>query len=631
MNTQENRSWFFPVANFGTKQGLNDSGLETFLDKPLEGLVRETIQNSLDAVRPDTNDPVRVMFDFFERPIGDIPGLDSLKNEYLPSALSSWEKDSKEYEYLRSVERHIKQSPGVKILRIADYNTTGLDERNWDALVKETGVSSKRDTQAAGSKGIGKNAPFAASSLRTVMYSTKTDTYERSIGVMIGVSYLEPGGGDGISQSRGYLGSQFNKPFNHQYSFFRDRDEVGTDVFVVGVKREYASAQNSIILSVLKHFILSIHNGSLEVAVDGDLITKENLKECVDSLSSDIDGDAEVNELESIRCYLEVLTSPDTRVIPLDDSFVRTYDFIKSASDATLMLLPADQLTSTNKVLLARKSGMTIKEKSFRMGVYFSGIFQATGDDLNTFLRKLESAEHDEWVAERSDYADRQIAKRFLRELEVFLRESIRSLIENDNEDVVDAYGMAELLPDESDSEVKGKENEATSIEPLAAEVTIKPLKKVKQQLRYEEELPEEDGGSGGPDGGEGGRKQPGVDRPGAPKPNPEPPRGSPEKSLVETDDAKIRLVETDYRQGLYVLRAVPGHTLHDARIKIVASGENADYDVTVLSANGAGASVVGGDSVQIPMLPANILTEVNIKINYSFRVRMKAVVYESK
>lgn len=631
MNNQERHSWFFPVANFGTKQGLNDSGLETFLDKPLESLVRETIQNSLDALKPGSKGPVRVTFDFFDRPIKDFPGIDSLRHEYIPKALTSWSKDSKEYEYLRAMDNSLRHNSTVKILRIADYNTTGLDERNWNALVKETGVSSKRDTQAAGSKGIGKNAPFAASSYRAVIYNTKTNAYERSIGVMIGVSFADSDGGDGISQSRGYLGAEFNKPFEHQYSFLRDRDEIGTDVFVVGVKREYADAQASIILSALEHFMLSIYNGTLEVGVDGATITKDTLIEHVDTLFASIDDDTDLNKLKHIKCYLDVLSSPDAKVIKLDKSFVRTYNFINSVDDAIFRLLPADPISSTNKVLLARKSGMTIKEKSFRMGVYFSGIFLANGDDLNTFLRNLESAEHDDWIAERADYNERQVARRFLRELEVFLRENIRLLIEDDSEEVVDAYGMAELLPDDSELETQGKENDTGSIEPVSASVTIKSPKKVKQQLRYEEEIPEEEGGIGGPEDGEGGRKMPGTNRPGVPKANPDPPKGSSEKSLVETDDAKIRLVELDLRQGMYALRAITSRTLIDARIKLVASGENADYDLTIIAVEGSVADIVGGDSLRIPVLEANVLTEIQLKINYTFRIRIKAVVYESK
>src|SRR5680860_176139 len=161
MTDSEKRKWFLPVAPFGTKERLNDSGLETFLDNPLESLVRETIQNSLDAKRPNSNGPVRVHFEFFDRPMRDMPGLDSLRDEYIQLAKKSWGLNSIEFKYLRSIQRSLDDSTTLKILRIADYNTTGLDELNWNALVKETGVSSKIDSQAAGSKGIGKNAPFA--------------------------------------------------------------------------------------------------------------------------------------------------------------------------------------------------------------------------------------------------------------------------------------------------------------------------------------------------------------------------------------------------------------------------------------------------------------------------------------
>ena len=53
-----NGNWFFPIAEGGTKYGLNDSGVETFLDDTLESLVRESIQNSLDAKNDYTNEPV---------------------------------------------------------------------------------------------------------------------------------------------------------------------------------------------------------------------------------------------------------------------------------------------------------------------------------------------------------------------------------------------------------------------------------------------------------------------------------------------------------------------------------------------------------------------------------------------
>ena len=41
--------WYFPSTGGGRKAGLNDSGIETFKDKPIRSLAREICQNSLDA------------------------------------------------------------------------------------------------------------------------------------------------------------------------------------------------------------------------------------------------------------------------------------------------------------------------------------------------------------------------------------------------------------------------------------------------------------------------------------------------------------------------------------------------------------------------------------------------------
>jgi hypothetical protein len=446
---------------------------------------------------------------------------------------------------------------------------------------------------------------------------------------MVGVSYVD---GNAVSQARGYLGSNFNSPFDHQYSFLNDRHEVGTDVFVVGVKPEYANSQSIIILNILEHFMLSIHGGTLEVEVDDDIIDQGSLDTHVEKLLSSPDDSIDQNRASNIKCYLDVLNSPETRVIHLDDSFVRTYPFIDKPEDATFMLLPATVTTTTNRVLMARKSGMKIKEQPFRMGVYFAGVFQATGSGINAFLRTLESAEHRDWLSERADdYEQKKLARKFLNELTVFLRENIRGLIENYAEDTVDAYGLAELLPDENVSESADRDEHEGTIRTDLSKVEIKPTRKVKQQLRYEQEDPEIEDGGDGTDAGEGGRKTPKKDAPGPPKPHPDPPRGGPAKTMVEVHDAMVRLVEKDYRKGMYALRALPQSTLTSVLIKVAASGEAGDYSVQIESVDDSVAELKGNDSIYIPALPAEVLSEVQFKINYDYRLRMKAVLYESK
>jgi len=628
MAEAEQNNWYFPKGQFLTKSGLNDSGLETFLDNPLESLVRETIQNSLDAKSPYAKGPVRVKFEFFDRPIADMPGINSLINDYIPKSKESWKRDSKEYEFLQTISNQLANESNIKILRISDYNTTGLNEGNWDALVNEQGVSSKSNNQSAGSKGIGKNAPFAASDFRAVIYNTKTELCEKSIGVMIGVSYTEQE--NYVSQARGFLGLSEIRPYEHQYAFSRTRNEIGTDVFVIGVKRKYSQSQDIIILNVLENFLLSIFNGTLEVDVDNDPINIDSLSARIDELS--FSDDENNGRLINIKNYYSVLASESTQKIYLDESIVKKYPFIDSTSDAVFMLLAADnQANATRRVLMARKSGMKIKEKGFNAGINFSGIFQATGPKLNTFLRSLEGAEHNEWTPERAlDYEDQIMAGRFIREINSFLGNAIRSLVENGVDDEIDAYGLADLLPDENEPESKDEAKNTGSISTGIAKVTINPMKKIKPQLRFEENNPDiEEPGGNGP--GVGGRKTPTNNPPGQPAPNPDSPGSSSMPKLVEVLDSKIRPVEIDYKKGLYEIRIIPGHTLSEAYIKLAISGENCDYIVPIKSVDGEDGFVIDSGNIKLSMVQANTMTSIRIKINYDYRVRLKAVIYESK
>src|SRR5690606_38400000 len=70
------------------------------------------------------------------------------------------------------------RKPLISVFTVEDYGTTGLVGPSvagspFHALVKGSGVSQKSSSDAGGSFGIGKNAAFAVSTLRTVFYSTR--------------------------------------------------------------------------------------------------------------------------------------------------------------------------------------------------------------------------------------------------------------------------------------------------------------------------------------------------------------------------------------------------------------------------------------------------------------------------
>ncbi len=59
-------------------------------------------------------------------------------------------------DYLNSF-REVLGSDEITVLKISDFNTYGLNERSYDALVLSgNGYTERIDENAAGSKGIGK-------------------------------------------------------------------------------------------------------------------------------------------------------------------------------------------------------------------------------------------------------------------------------------------------------------------------------------------------------------------------------------------------------------------------------------------------------------------------------------------
>ena len=87
----------------------------------------------------------------------------------MPKAERFWkEKNNADTLHYLETFKSVLTSETIDMLVISDYNTTGLNNQNFASLVEGDGYSEKSDETSAGSKGIGKAAPFAASNLRTV-------------------------------------------------------------------------------------------------------------------------------------------------------------------------------------------------------------------------------------------------------------------------------------------------------------------------------------------------------------------------------------------------------------------------------------------------------------------------------
>lgn len=424
--------WNFPSNNDAGITGISDAGIETFRGAPYKSLAREICQNSLDACLVEDK-PVKVEFDLFSYESELLPGYKDLKQ-----VLKSCKDFSKVNEYKKGIKffdnaLKVINNKKVNILRISDYNTTGLmgsDKNNnseWINLIKGSGMSNK-EGGAGGSFGIGKSAPFACSALRTVFYSTLD---KKGKVAYQGVSRLASCNLNGyITQGIGYYGKkEGNAPIHEQMSIEDKytRKESGTDIYILGFNVE-KNWKIEILSSILDGFLVSIWNGLLEVKTGEIILNKSTLDTIIDTYKEQLSG--------NIKDYYKVLTS--------EKNIIKKWDF-HNLGEVKLYLLKSEGLC--RKVAMSRSTGMKIFEQN-RLSTYieFAGVLILCGQDLNSFFRDMETPRHDKWEPKRTDNKN---AEKYKKELYRTIKDYVNELQEVDNNEELDVEGLGEYLADE--------------------------------------------------------------------------------------------------------------------------------------------------------------------------------------
>ncbi len=166
-------SWQFTANDACDLIGPRDSGIEHYTNNLDVSLIRETIQNSLDARQPGT--PVQVSYQIEQLSVESFKGSE-LAEAFNASIKALSPEDDEYRKQFRKAESQLQQKT-VLTLVITDSNTTGADDNDterspWKALTRGYGESAKPGKNASGSYGIGKAATFAVTLLRTILYST---------------------------------------------------------------------------------------------------------------------------------------------------------------------------------------------------------------------------------------------------------------------------------------------------------------------------------------------------------------------------------------------------------------------------------------------------------------------------
>ncbi len=442
--------WCFPSSNGGEKQGLNNSGIQTFMDNPIKSLAREICQNSLDAVLK--NKTAIVEFSTFSINSTDFPDKEGFTD--ILKRCSDFCKDNKNQKTFNFFKNALDKLNGRKLnmLRISDFNTTGLKGNDWDNLVNSSGSSEKTDNKG-GSFGIGKNAPFACSDFQTVFYSTlDLDNKQKCKGVSKLISYKlgeNADGSDNLSQGTGYYGiaSPFNiKHINEMLDLDKNfkRTTSGTDIYISAFRTAGEEEfKANIIAEVLDGFLVAIWQGTLEIRVNGYIINKSTLNKVIDDYKKALNDN-------TIMCYgLLADQELEWYELPIKLSGTMTLGNIKFGFKL--------RYDGTNKVSMIRSSGMKILDKgNLCPSLRFVGLGLVQGDALNNLLRSLENPSHNKWEPQRS--SDPNVARNLLRDIYNSMTEKLNEVASNTFDDQIDIEGAGDYLPDVVEEEQKTKE-----------------------------------------------------------------------------------------------------------------------------------------------------------------------------
>lgn len=468
--------WLFPNGKNLTPRGANDPAINSFLDNVIDSLTREVIQNSLDAKIKKNNKPVEVTFDLDEIQTKVIPGVESIEDA-LEKALCYWEKKENigTLEFLQGFKKAITSNT-VRVLKISDYNTYGLNDKSYDALIIGNGYTEKVDENAAGSKGIGKAAPFAISDLRLVFYNTvPTNSIPKHAGVMNFVSFnCDVNDESIITQERALYQAVDKNHVPYQISFnFDERklDEYGTDLFIIGLREIDDDWEKRILLSAVNNFLVSILEKKLIIRVNKTVLNHENLGEIITILEEFKKSHDEKKVFKDTINYYDALTNPERLEFELDDRFTK-YDFIKCKADGKLILLKREE--ANRMILQTRISGMKIYDRDRISGnIMFTGVFRATGKKLDKFLKSLENTNHTGWSPDQL-LENRKQAEEFLKDLYHWFKDTVKNSYEQSVENVIDAIGIKDFLPLVSLQEGKQDEQADTGIKKTIDKVVIK-------------------------------------------------------------------------------------------------------------------------------------------------------------
>lgn len=424
--------------------GFNNAGILTFNSHAVNSFVRELVQNSNDA---KADGQKKILIDIELRNIRkvDIPAIDQYE-ELLHLVQESHPSQRKFF----STAQRILENDTIPFLVYSDYNTKGLAgadddyDSSFAACVLSEGKSVKGTKTAGGSYGIGKNAIYGVSALRTVFYSSLSiDRNPIFQGVAKIASYKKNGKNH---EGRIYLGQ------GEDLSSIRDTKKIpeifrrqvpGLSQFVMGVELE-PDWHTDFARALLRNYWMLLVDDKLEVNLrkDGEVLASISCKNAP-SLLETYFGEEE-------DWTLAPYGNPFLFYRAFRDGEKREFD-IPHIGRCCFHYLQSEE--GENNVAYIRNGMVVLSKIEKRLpGANVSGVFYCANEAGNEILRRMEPPKHDSFEPEmlvvNDDHLSRKDGEKIVKSIKSNIRQVIRELIDKYKEEVETPAFLTELFDD---------------------------------------------------------------------------------------------------------------------------------------------------------------------------------------
>ncbi len=441
-----------------SNDGFTSFSTASFNDLPPARIVRELIQNSLDAAAEAGETTAKMRFQVDNIRARDIPDLRGYANAFKKAVAHQIKSNGgllpdAAQEVANRIENGLNSiKAGTAALLSVSDNGIGLDIKSMNSMLAD-GASGK-STSASGSYGVGHLAPMALSDIRYMLYGGLTSEGKRIVsGKTILASHPGPGKKK-LNEAKGYLIKGFNSGLDadgNLYDFLNAQahpkliakhlDALSKEhghgcVVLIPVFNNFGSEGRQLWEIVSKvaayNFAPAIYQDKLAITV------REGGK------SSHLDAASMESILEQERNLVRAARS-DSFFAGLRPSGQNAYSILRAITNSECQRVNVHGDSARVNLLMSPPNG-SVRIDLFRNGMWITdsipGLSPADfanrqpfhavitldandGGELHRLIRKAEGPMHDKLSAQLLSGSERETLKQSLVEIAAWIREQV--------------------------------------------------------------------------------------------------------------------------------------------------------------------------------------------------------------